>query len=178
VAIEEFVRAGGTLIVLERSGAWAKELFDLPLADVTRPEPKEEEGSAGQEPKFSCPGSVLRAVPAEHPLTAGLPPSVALFFSGSSAWAEVDAEGDGKEGGDSEESGSTVEVLLRYAPARVLLSGWIRQPETIADEGAWVRVRHGEGRIHLFAFRPQYRGWSEASFPLLLRAALLDRATR
>ena len=66
-------------------------------------------------------------------------------------------------------------VLLRYAPRDVLLSGWIRQPEVIADRAAWVRARHGEGTVHLFAFRPHYRGWAHGTMPLLFRAILLDR---
>jgi hypothetical protein len=53
------------------------------------------------------------------------------------------------------------------------LSGWINQPEAIAGRSAWTAVRHGDGTIHLFAFRPQYRGWSQATFPLLFRAMLL-----
>ena len=65
-------------------------------------------------------------------------------------------------------------VLLRYAPTRLLLSGYIEEPETLAGHAAWVRAKHGEGAVHLFAFRPQYRGWSQASFQLLFRALLFD----
>jgi len=151
VAVEEFVRDGGSLITMGSSAAWAIELFDLPLADVTQGD------EAGE---FSCPGSVLRALPVEHDLTAGLPASVALFFSRSAAW-ELDEEAD-----DERE----LDVLLRYAPTRVLYSGWIREPEVIADRAAWVRAEHGEGEVHLFAFRPQYRGWSQDAFELLFRA--------
>jgi len=32
------------------------------------------------------------------------------------------------------------------------------------------RVRHGDGGVHLFGFRSQYRGWSQAAFRLLFRA--------
>lgn len=150
VAIEEFVRGGGTLVTMASSADWAIELFELPVRDVT--------GDGG----FSCPGSVLRTVPVEHTLTAGLPRSQAVFFSRSAAW-EVDAEDD-------------VDVLLRYAPSRVLLSGWIQGEDVIQNRAAWVRARRGEGSIHLFAFRPQYRSWSQATFPLLFRAVLLGGA--
>lgn len=67
-----------------------------------------------------------------------------------------------------------MEVLLSYAPTRVLLSGWIRKPEVIEGRAGWVRAEHGKGRVHLFGFRPQYRGWSQATFDLLFRAILLD----
>ncbi len=164
VAIEGFVRAGGRLVCLGSSSAWAIELFDLPLADVTR-----EEG--GKE--FSCPGSVVRAVPEAHALTSGLPESVALFFSSSAAWRVLKQEEAKDEVARADER--KLEVLLRYAPTRTLLSGWMRAPEVIAERAAWVRVEHGSGAIHLFGFRPQYRGWSEEALKLFLRAALLER---
>jgi len=45
----------------------------------------------------------------------------------------------------------------------------------IAGQGAWLRVKHGEGQVHVFGFRPQYRGWSQQAFQLLFRALLLER---
>ncbi len=165
VAIEEFVRGGGTLITIGDSSRWAIELFQLALVDVTRAE----EGS-----EFSCPGSVLRAIPAIQ-TTCGpaLPASLALFFSRSSAWRKMTAE-EREESGREEEP--ELDVLLRYAPSRLLLSGWIEEPQVIEGRAAWVRATHGAGRVHLFAFRPQYRGWAQATFPLLFRAILFGGA--
>lgn len=162
VAVEEFVRAGGTLVAFGSASQWTIDLFKLPLVDATRDEANRE---------FSCPGSVLRAIPAEHAFTAGLPDSVALFFSRAGAFREMTVE-ERKKSGASESA--TIEPLLRYAPTRLLLSGWIRQPEAIENRLAWVRAGHGKGRIHLFGFQPQYRGWSQGTFQLLHRAAFLE----
>lgn len=164
IAIEEFVREGGRLVCVGSSSAWAIDLFRLPLVDVTRTE----EGR-----NFACPGSVLRGIPVEHQLTSGLESSVALFFSRSAAWrAMTDSERK-----SAEESGplgeGPVEPLLLYAPSRVLLSGFIEQPEVIAGRQAWVRAEHGEGEIHLFGFRPQYRAWAQDTFQLLFRSMLV-----
>ena len=161
VAVEEFVRAGGKLIALERSSRWAVELFDLPLVDVTR------EGT-----EFSCPGSVLRTTPAELPIAAGLPDSLPIFFSSSSAWRMRDEDDEKTE--HRAEREVELEVILKIAPTRVLYSGWINEPDVIADRAAWVRAKHGEGEVHLFGFRPQYRGWSQAAFQLLFRAFLIS----
>ena len=163
MAVEEFVRDGGTLITLGASSRWAIDLLEIPLVDVTR----------GDEAKgFSCPGSVLRGMTHDHRLAAGLPGSVPLFFSNSSAFRPMTDEERKKAGieGDWE-----LETVLRYAPTRVLLSGWIKRPEVIERRAAWVRAGYGRGRVHLFGFRPQYRAWSQATFGLVFRAALLDR---
>ena len=163
VAVEEFVRRGGTLITLGSSSQWAIDLMKLPVVDVTR----------GADARgFSCPGSVLRGIAEPHNLTVGLPDSIALFFSRSAAY-RVLTDKEQRDAGVS--TPKKAETLMRYAPTRVLLSGWIKEPQTIENQAAWVRVEHGAGRVHLFAFRPQYRGWSQGTFPLVFRAALLDR---
>ncbi|MFN0007956.1 MAG: M14 family zinc carboxypeptidase [Planctomycetota bacterium] len=164
VAVEEFVRAGGRLVAIGSSSKWAVDLLRLPLTD----------GMSEAEAKtFSCPGSVLRAVPdASHSLTADLGESVPVFFSRGLAWREMNEKEREAVGLSKHEK--EVEVLLRYAPTRLLLSGWIKTPEAIAGKAAWVRVQHGKGAVHLFGFRPQYRGWSQAAFQLLFRAMLLD----
>jgi hypothetical protein len=163
IAVEEFVRAGGTLLTVGSSSQWAIDLFEFPLVDTTRE--KKGEGDAG----FSCPGSVLRGIPEPSMFTAGLPESVALFFSGAAAWRVESKKGSGRDTGP-------METLLRYAPTRLLISGWIRAPATIEDHAAWVRARHGQGQVHLFGFSPHYRGWSQQTFALLFRAILLEGA--
>jgi len=171
VAVEEFVRSGGTLVTLGSSSAWAIELLRLPLVDLTAGD-LGDPGDPGAPASngFSCPGSVLRGIPEPHPLTAGLGESLALFFSGSSAWREMTEEE--REAAGIEAPGA-VRTLLRYAPTRLLLSGWIQAPETIAGASAWVHARHGAGEVHLFGFRPQYRGWAQGTFQLVFRALLL-----
>ena len=159
IAVEEFVRGGGRLVTCGASSAWAIDLLRLPLVDVTT-----------EADDFSCPGSVLRTVPETSTWTRGLPASVGVFFSRSAAW-RVLSEREQEEAGTA--SDSRLEVLLRFAPSRVLLSGWIQGSETLAGQAAWVRARHGKGSVHLFGFRPQYRGWSQQAFGLLFRSLLL-----
>jgi hypothetical protein len=160
VAVEEFVRRGGTLITFGSSSQWAIDLMRVPLVDVTR-----EEGNR----EFSCPGSVLRGVPVmTQAITADLPESMPLFFSRSAAWRTM-TEDEAKD----REPASRVTVLMNYAPTHVLLSGWIKEPQIIEGRIAWARARYGAGRVHLFAFRPQYRAWSQSTFPLIFRSMLL-----
>ena len=166
VAIEEFVRAGGTLLAIEGAAAWAVELFDLPLVDVTRG------AEAGE---FSCPGSILRAVPQTSPAAArytqGLPDTLAVFFERSSAWRPATRE---ERAGRPDRPEPL--TLLAFPSSPILLSGWIREEQRIAGRAAWVRAAHGAGAVHLYAFSPHYRSWTQQTFALLLRALLLDGA--
>lgn len=158
-AVEEFVRAGGRLIAMDDSAMWAIDLLKLPIVDALRDEGNRE---------FSCPGSVLRTIPAKHALTAGLDDSVAVFFSGSRAFRLMtESERKARRMTDPQRP---IHTMLRFAPTRVLISGWIRQPEAIEDQTAWFRAAYGDGQVDLFSFRPQYRGWSQEAFQLLFRA--------
>ncbi len=160
-AIEAFVRGGGTLVAVGNSARFAVDQLLLPVTDATTdPESK----------GFSCPGSVLRAVPETgERFTAGLPDSLAIFGSRPEAWRPM----KDKERETIGASPAQIDVLLRYAPSQTLLSGWIKNPAAIANQPAWLRIRHGAGQVHLFGFRPQYRSWSQQAFQLLFRALLL-----
>ncbi len=158
VAIEEFVRGGGTLVTLGSASEWAAKLFEFPLVDVTKEKVKDVAN------EFACPGSVLRAIPEDSLYAAGLPDSVAVFFDAASAWRVEPKKDDKRE----------FKTLLRFAPTQLLLSGWIRSPATIEQQSAWVRATHGDGTVHLFSFSPHFRSWSQQAFQLLYRAILLD----
>jgi hypothetical protein len=158
LAIDAFVRGGGRLIAVGRSAQWAIELFQLPLEDTARGK------EAGD---FSCPGSVLRAR-LEHVAGDSLSPAEArfehVFFSGSHAWKATDAK-----------SVDAPQTLASYAASDLLHSGWIRNPSAIAGKAAWVRADVDRGRVHLFAFSPYYRSWSQGTFHWLLRAVMDER---
>ncbi len=164
IAIKEFVESGNTLIALDASAKYAIDLFKLPISDATRGEKAKD---------FKCPGSVLRIEPnfdlgadALESLTNGLPPSMACFFDGSTAF-EFDAKG-----------ASNLKTLASYAATDLLLSGYIAMPEAIAGKAAWLRVKAGKGRVHLFGFRPHFRSWTQQTFQLLFRALLIDAQGR
>ncbi|ADG66160.1 peptidase M14, carboxypeptidase A [Planctopirus limnophila DSM 3776] len=157
LAIDQFVKQGGKLITTEGSAAWAISQFSLPIENVVTS--KDAEG-------FSCPGSVLRVTPADDPLTAGLPDSIPMMFSGSAAWQL-------NEGKSGKANKSQLKTLASYPENNLLLAGFIARPEVLAQKGAWVEAKVDAGKIHLFAFRPHYRAWSQGTFPLLFRAILL-----
>lgn len=151
-ALREFVEAGGTLILLNRASNFAIEQFKLPVRDVTQGLKRTE---------FYAPGSILRTeLDTAHPIAKGMPKE-------SIAWVEnspVFELSDGKEAG-------RVRMVARYpADKDPLLSGWLLGGERMRGKAALVEIRMGKGRVILFGFRPQYRGQSLATYPLLFNS--------
>jgi hypothetical protein len=52
----------------------------------------------------------------------------------------------------------------------ILLSGWIEGAERLARKAAAVAVTYGKGKIVLFGFKPQNRGQTHATFPMVFNA--------
>ncbi len=150
--MREFVEAGGTLIALNRASDFAIEQFKLPVRDIT-------EGLKRTE--FYVPGSILRTeLDTTHPIAKGMPKE-------SIAWVE---DSPVFEISDAKEA-ARVRVIARYpANADPLLSGYLLGGEKLKGKAALVEVALGRGRVVLFGFRPQYRGQSLATYPLLFNA--------
>ncbi len=163
IAIEEFVRSGGTLIACQSSCQYAIELFELPVEDITKSEEARD---------FACPGSVLRTVPAPTNMTVGLPLSQSIFFSRSAAFRPLPSTDD--EPRRQQLRIGDWEPYLHFPASQILLSGYLQSPETLSGAAAWGSFRVGKGRVHLFGFRPHYRSWSHGAFWLLFRAVLLS----
>ena len=52
----------------------------------------------------------------------------------------------------------------------ILLSGWVNGEERLTHKAAAVAMTYGKGRIVLFGFRPQHRGQTHATFPMVFDA--------
>jgi hypothetical protein len=57
----------------------------------------------------------------------------------------------------------------------VLLSGWINGEEKLTRKAAAVAMTFGKGRIVLFGFRPQHRGQTHATYPMVFNALYWGR---
>lgn len=162
----EFVRAGGTLVLLDASSEFATEELGVGVRLITesRRDPAVDaprgDARAATEPLYA-PGSVLRVlVDASHPIARGMPDTAAVYFTNSVTF--------------DVSSGAPVRVIARY-PARgddILLSGFLQGANGIAGRAAAVEATVGEGRVVMFGFRPQYRGQSYGTFKMLFNALL------
>jgi hypothetical protein len=152
-ALKQFVAGGGTLIALDSASELAASLVGATLSDATR----------GLSPdQYLCPGSIVRIDLETDPLTYGMPRETAGFCALSGAF-DIAAGPDGT-------ASSTVRMVARYAKSNVLASGWLQGERVIAGKGAMAEVKSGQGRAILFAFRPQHRAQSHATFRLLFNA--------
>ncbi len=146
-ALRAFVRGGGRIVAVERAVDLFTELLDLGVENAVERLPEEE---------FYVPGSILRLVLEEDPLTRGMAGETAgWYWRSSRSFRVVDP---------------TVEVVARFGDGDPLLSGWLMGPEHLAGAPALVRAPVGRGSVVLFGFQPNYRGQSAATWPLLFNA--------
>ncbi|MBX6331304.1 MAG: hypothetical protein IRY91_05595 [Gemmatimonadaceae bacterium] len=148
-----FVENGGTLITFNEASAWAAKALALPVRNVL-------EGVGPRD--FYAPGSLLEvSLRRDHPIArlVTAPAPTAVWFEESPAFEVTDS--------------TRATVVARYADqGNPLLSGWLLGGEKLAGKAALVEVRKGKGRVVLFGFRPQYRGQSMATYPLVWGAML------
>jgi hypothetical protein len=102
------------------------------------------------------------AIPADdHPLTWGLPAEAGAFSRGHVLETTPPRPDTDRR------------VLARFPERDLLSSGYIEHEEAIADSPAVVWVRKGKGQLALFAFSPQGRASTPATYKLLLNGLLL-----
>ena len=164
VALQDFVRAGGTLVCIDRSCGLATGHFNIPVRNVLSGKPSKE---------FFCPGSILRVwIDRQHPVGYGSPEWVSGYFARSQAFELIEASKKDDKNARSPEARYPARVVARYSDTVLLESGWIRGQELIADKPAIVEVEYGDGRIILLGFAIQNRAQPHGTFRLLFNAIL------
>jgi murein tripeptide amidase MpaA len=166
-ALREFVEQGGTLVCLNRASSFAIEEFKLPVRDVV---------ADVSEKEFFVPGSILRIeLDTSNTIAQGMPKESIAWVEDSPVFEIVGSERGSSptvsEGSAGKIPELNVSVIARYPTNRSpLLSGWLLGEKRIRGKAALVEVTIGKGRIILFGFRPQYRGQSLATYPLLFNS--------
>ncbi|HET7745857.1 MAG TPA: M14 family metallopeptidase [Vicinamibacteria bacterium] len=152
-ALKEFVKGGGTLVALSGSAEYVIDELALPVRNVL---------SRARGEDFSATGSLLRVnVGADHPVTYGLPSSVAVFQDKPLAF-------------ETAIPGAEMErwILATYPEddRDILVSGYIHGADRLSRRAAAVAVTYGKGKVVLLGFRPQHRAQTPATFPFLFNA--------
>ena len=150
-SLDAFVRGGGTLVAMSRGAVAAIDQLQLPVKNAL----------AGlNRQQFFANGSVLHVITdPTQPVMAGMPKDADIFVFGSPAF-EPSVGFDGA-------------VLASYpVEGSPLRSGYLLGEKYLQGKAAAVDVKHGEGRVILLGFRPQWRGQPFGSFRLLFNAIL------
>src|SRR5262249_15918594 len=143
-----FVEGGGALICFDGSCGAVIRQMKLPLKNVL-------DGLRSSD--FYCPGSVLRLdVDTANPIARGMYRDTDAYFINSSPFETTE--------------NNPVRVIPRHANADLLRSGWLRGEDKLKDKIALAEVTVGKGRVVLFGFRPQHRGQTWGTFPLIWNA--------
>lgn len=152
INIQNFVREGGTLVCIDQSCNFPIDHFDIPVHNIVKGKGPDE---------FYCRGSLLRvSVDQNHPVGYGMPEWVSVNFVESQVFEVIKPT----------EKQYPATVVVRYADAPLLQSGWIRGEELITGKPAAVDVEYGEGHIILIGFRTQFRHQTHGTFRFLFNA--------
>jgi hypothetical protein len=151
--LRRFVQEGGTLVCFDASSEMVIKRFGVPLVNVL---------AGVKSNDFYCPGSILQLdLDTTHPIAAGMPASVDAYFINSSAFEVTDTQ--------------RVRVVARYAAHDLLRSGWLLGESRISGKVAIAEIPLGQGRVILFGFRPQHRGQTWGTFPLIFNSLMLGQ---
>ena len=165
LALETYVKSGGTLITFDEASDFAIEQFGLPVKNVVQGVPSK---------SFFIPGSLIKmVVDIQHPLAYGMADTVAASFSRSRAFEVVKQERKGEGGREEIEKtpAPPVAMVAQYAKKDLLMSGWeLGAEKYIGGKGAMAQVQLGEGQVVLFGFRPQFRGQPRGTYKLIFNA--------
>ncbi|MBC7898690.1 MAG: hypothetical protein H7070_01435 [Saprospiraceae bacterium] len=146
--LKKFVENGGKLICFDDSCGLVISKFGLPVRNVL---------TGLKRSEFYNPGSVVMLdVNTNQPLARGIRKEIAAYFITSSAF-EIAAD-------------APVKVIARYAQKDALMSGWMLGEKYLNGKAALVETSYGNGKIVMFAFRPQHRGQTFATFPFIFNA--------
>jgi len=149
-ALGAFVESGGSVLAFNEASSFAIDALKLPVKNVL-------DGAKNTE--FYAPGSIFGVeVNRGHPLAAGFtPPVPAVWFEDSPAF-------------DITDPAAATAVLTYPASGNAMLSGWLLGPAKLNGKAAMVDVKRGRGHVVLYGFRPQYRGQTNSTFPLIWSA--------
>jgi hypothetical protein len=142
--LKDFATNGGTIICFDAACELLTKQFKLPITNVL-------EGVRSSD--FYCPGSIVSiTLDNKNPVTATLPSTLPAYFINSSAFSTTD---------------QSVRVIARYGKENVLRSGWLLGEDKLRNQIALAEMSFGKGRLILFGFRPQHRGQTWATLPLI-----------
>lgn len=150
--LDTFVKNGGDVLAFNNASTALIDGLKLPVKNALQ-------GVRAND--FYAPGSILSVeIKRDQPLAKYFTASVpAIWFENGPAFEITDP--------------ATATAVATYpATGNPLLSGWLLGGDKLNGKAALVDVKHGNGHVVLYGFRPQYRGQSQATYPLIWGAMM------
>ncbi|MEP6835023.1 MAG: M14 family zinc carboxypeptidase [Gemmatimonas sp.] len=146
-ALNTFVQNGGTILAFNAATGFAIDAFKLPVKNVL---------AGVRNTDFYAPGSLIAVeINKSHPMASGVTaPVPAIWFEDSPAF-------------DITDPSRATAVVSYQASGDPLLSGWLLGGAKLNGKAAMVDVTLGKGHVVLYGFRPQYRGQTMSTQPLI-----------
>ncbi len=163
--LREFVRQGGTLVLLNNASLFAIDKFGLPISDALkdlRAPSRREAGASPRPVEFACPGSVLRMkFDVTHPVGYGMPEEAPGMFIQSPAFTLNPSFG-------SDSKSAT--AIATYPGSEILMSGYLKGEKFLTNKVAAAEATLGKGRVILLGFGVQQRGQPYGTFKVLFNS--------
>ncbi|MBM3292539.1 hypothetical protein FJY84_07660 [Candidatus Bathyarchaeota archaeon] len=151
--VKEFVESGGTVLCLNEAIDFGMEQLKVPTINPVKDLKSD---------KFHCPGSTLWVTfDNKNPLAYGMPDKGLIVLRGNLALSV-------KSGAD----GDKIKLVATYPEERIMQSGWLIGEEHLARRAAMVETKIKQGRVILYAFAPQSRALTDATFKLFFNALI------
>jgi hypothetical protein len=149
--IDEFVRAGGTVVCFNRSSSSMIDQLHLPVKNAVA-------GIARAQ--FFTGISLLNVqVDRAQRVMSGMPDQAAVFYDGGPVFETLE--------------GFNGTVLARYAETgQLLASGYLLGDTYLRGKAAALDVPLGDGHVVLLGFRPQWRGQPFGTFRVIFNSAV------
>ena len=157
-AVDEFVRAGGTLLSWGSGAAGIAQALGLPVRNTT--------AGLSRKEYFTGTSIMQVAVDVTHPVMAGMPERADVTVNQPPAFTTT----DGYQGA----------VLARFPRTKSPLRSGFLTPgaeKYLQGYAAALDAKHGSGHVVLFAFNPNWRGQPTASFRMIFNTLLFGKET-
>ncbi|GAJ20619.1 unnamed protein product, partial [marine sediment metagenome] len=112
---------------------------------------------------LSVPGSLVKIkLTEDHPVTLGMPSEVGVFYRGTPVFSTSVPNFDMDR------------RVLGVTPEKdILMSGYIEGEQHLGNKSLMVWMKKGKGQFVMFAFNPQFRSSTHATYKLLFNSILL-----
>ena len=169
-ALKNFVNEGGTLITLNSSVQLPITLFNLPLRNITRDYPSTE---------FYLPSAILKVeLDNDHPITFGMNSNADILSFNSPVldFSNIKELSKHEDYYKDYLPFSNLKVVAGFPDDNPFRSGRLIGEQILRKKPVLIEADYGEGKIIMFAFRPQNRAQTHGTFMLFFNSLYYGQA--